>query len=116
MTTSSTATFTPSTTPVLGADAVAEHHHRPASHELLTRVADPSYRTRLAHVMPASACAQPVRLRVHAEWRDEAGRITEVDRISDEMPDGVLYVACKNRRASVCPGCAATYRADMYQL
>ena len=32
------------------------------------------------------------------------------------MPDGVLYVACKNRRASVCPGCAATYRADMYQL
>jgi len=66
--------------------------------------------------MPAAACSQPIRLRVEAQWRDELGRVMEVDKISASMPDGVLYVACKNRRASVCPGCASTYRADMYQL
>ena len=81
MTTFSTATFTPSTHTVLGADAVAEHYHRPASRELLERVSDPGYRTWLSHVLPASACSQPVRLQVQAEWRDPAGRITEVDRI-----------------------------------
>ena len=32
------------------------------------------------------------------------------------MPDGVLYVPCGDRRASVCPPCAETYRADTYQL
>ena len=33
-----------------------------------------------------------------------------------DMPDGVLYVPCGDRRASVCPPCAETYRADTYQL
>ena len=32
------------------------------------------------------------------------------------MPDGVIYKACGNRRATVCPSCAETYRADAYQL
>ncbi|WP_328809008.1 replication initiator [Nonomuraea montanisoli] len=31
-------------------------------------------------------------------------------------PDGVLRVPCKTRRASRCPACAETYRADTYQL
>ena len=31
-------------------------------------------------------------------------------------PDGALRVACKTRRASRCPACAETYRADTYQL
>ena len=32
------------------------------------------------------------------------------------MPDGVIYVPCGDRRASVCAWCAETYRADTYQL
>ena len=32
------------------------------------------------------------------------------------MPDGVIYKACGNRRATVCPSCAEVYRADAYQL
>ncbi len=32
------------------------------------------------------------------------------------MPDGVIYKACGNRRASVCPSCSEIYRADAYQL
>ena len=32
------------------------------------------------------------------------------------MPDGVIYVPCGDRRATVCAWCAETYRADTYQL
>ncbi len=32
------------------------------------------------------------------------------------MPDGAIYKACGNRRASVCPACARTYQYDAYQL
>ena len=31
-------------------------------------------------------------------------------------PDKVIYLPCGDRRASVCPPCAETYRADTYQL
>ncbi|RZQ63414.1 replication initiator [Amycolatopsis suaedae] len=115
--TASTTTLTPSTTPVLGVGAVAEYSPFPAATPAhLNRASDPGYGWWLSHVMPAAACSQPVRLRVAAQWLDNDGRVTEVDRISDSMPDGMLYVACKNRRATVCPGCAETYRADMYHL
>jgi hypothetical protein len=61
--------------------------------------------------MPAAACSRPVRLKVEADWGDGPA-----ERVTEDMPDGVVYVACKNRRASVCPACAETYRADTYQL
>ena len=35
---------------------------------------------------------------------------------SEREPDGVLLKACGTRRESRCPSCAATYRADAYQL
>jgi hypothetical protein len=31
-------------------------------------------------------------------------------------PGGVLPIACKTRRASLCPPCAEVYRADTYQI
>ncbi len=110
-------TFTPSATPALGVGAVAEHNSNrtPVDAAYLER-AQADYHWWLGHVMPAAACSAPIRLRVESRWLDQAGRVVEVDRISDSMPDGRLYVACKNRRASVCPGCAETYRADMYHL
>jgi hypothetical protein len=33
-----------------------------------------------------------------------------------DLPDAVIYTACGNRRASVCPACSRLYRADTYQL
>jgi hypothetical protein len=65
--------------------------------------------------MSAAACSHPVRLRLEAEWHDGNGG-SDLEVVTDGMPDGALYVACKNRRASVCPACAETYRADTYQL
>jgi hypothetical protein len=35
---------------------------------------------------------------------------------TEHEPDGVLLKACGNRRASVCPACAETYRRDAWHL
>jgi hypothetical protein len=67
-------------------------------------------------VAQAGYCHHPIRL---------AGRVDHADRQSGEIrtvydserePDGVLLKACGTRRESRCPSCAATYRADAYQL
>jgi hypothetical protein len=67
-------------------------------------------------VAQAGYCHHPIRL---------AGRVEQADRQSGEVrtvydserePDGVLLKACGTRRESCCPSCAATYRADAYQL
>jgi hypothetical protein len=67
-------------------------------------------------VAQAGYCHHPIRL---------AGRVDQADRQTGEVrtvydserePDGVLLKACGTRRESRCPSCAATYRADAYQL
>jgi replication initiator protein RepSA len=67
-------------------------------------------------VAQADYCHHPIRL---------AGRVEQADRQTGEVrqvydsgrePDGVLLKACGTRRESRCPSCAATYRADAYQL
>jgi hypothetical protein len=67
-------------------------------------------------VAQAGYCHHPIRL---------AGRVEQADRItgevrtvydSDREPDRVLLKACGTRRESQCLSCAATYRADAYQL
>jgi hypothetical protein len=67
-------------------------------------------------VRRAAYCANPVRL---------AGRIDQADKRTGEVREaytsehelgGVLLKACGNRRASVCPACAETYRRDAWHL
>jgi hypothetical protein len=67
-------------------------------------------------VAQAGYCHHPIRL---------AGRVEQADRATGEVrqvydsevePDVVLLKACGNRRESRCQSCAATYRADAYQL
>jgi hypothetical protein len=67
-------------------------------------------------VAQAGYCHHPIRL---------AGRVEQADRTTGEVravydsgrePDGVLLKACGTRRESRCPSCAATYRADAFQL
>lgn len=64
----------------------------------------------------AARCSAPIRL---------AGERLTVDRKTGEImerfasadaPDGVVLVACGNRRASRCPSCSTTYRRDAYAL
>jgi hypothetical protein len=67
-------------------------------------------------VAQAGYCHQPIRLAGRVEQADRTtGEIRQVYD-SDREPDGVLLKACGTRRESRCPSCAATYRADAYQL
>jgi len=84
--------------------------------ELLARAARDDYRQWLTAVAPAGGCVRPIRL---------SGRMHDVDTVTGEvlstldtnaLPDRVIYTACGDRRASVCPPCAETYRRDTYQL
>lgn len=110
----STMTLSPNTTAVLGLGAVAEPFS-PVDSAMLARVRRPDFPAWLAHVAPAAACTRPVRMRLEAEWPHSSGSL-DVYRVTDDMPDQLMYVACKNRRASVCPACAEVYRQDTYQL
>jgi hypothetical protein len=82
----------------------------------LDRAAQPGYFNWLAHVWPAAGCSRPVRLDGFVQHVDTAtGELLRLARTAD-MPDGVIYKPCGNRRTSECPSCAETYRQDAYQL
>ncbi|MBB6345214.1 hypothetical protein FHU36_001723 [Nonomuraea muscovyensis] len=83
---------------------------------MITRLHDPNY-DRWAHqITRTGGCRQPIHLRGKIEHYDRAtGRLLHRYSTHTE-PDGVLRVPCKTRRASRCPACAETYRADTYQL
>ncbi len=70
----------------------------------------------LAEVRRANYCSHPVRLAGRVDQADIAtGELREV-YATDHEPGGVLLKACGNRRQSVCPACAETYRRDAWQL
>jgi hypothetical protein len=67
-------------------------------------------------VAQSGYCHHPIRLAGRVEHADRAtGEVRQVYD-SEQEPDGVLLKACGTRRESRCPSCAATYRADAYQL
>jgi hypothetical protein len=84
--------------------------------DLLRRAGSRDHTPWLAHTASTRGCVRPVRLtgHLHTVERD-TGRVLET-RHTNAMPDGVLYVPCGDRRTSVCPACAETYRADTFQL
>jgi hypothetical protein len=70
----------------------------------------------LHHVKAVAGCTRPIRLAGQLLTVDKAtGRVLDV-KDTQSMPDGQIYTPCRNRRATVCPSCAETYRADTYQL
>jgi hypothetical protein len=89
---------------------------RTLEEELLDRAARDDYDQWLSGAVAAGGCVRPIRLR---------GTIRDIDAATGEIlnaldtndnPDNVIYLPCGDRRASVCPPCAETYRADTYQL
>lgn len=75
-----------------------------------------AYTAWLDHIWPASGCTHPVRL--HGDIHHVNPRTGEITSTvsTDEMPDGVIYKPCGNRRAGSCPSCAETYRRDAFWL
>ena len=76
--------------------------------KLLRRASSPDLQKWLAHTAGTRGCHHPVRLtgQLHTVEAD-TGRIVE-SRHTTDLPDGVIYVPCGDRRASVCPPCAET--------
>ena len=91
-----------------------------ADNTAVARAGRDDYRRWLSHVHSAAGCSQPIRLagRFRRVLVDTTtGETTPAGETSTaDLPDGVIYKACGNRRAAVCESCAEIYRADAYQL
>ena len=120
----STLPVTPDAATASGAAACAEPVTIPAwwrrstdlTKQAIARAARPDYQDWLAHVKTASACTRPVRLAgTIATIEATTGRLL-AERSTADMPDGVIYKPCGNRRASVCPSCSKLYQNDAYQI
>jgi hypothetical protein len=70
----------------------------------------------LDHVWPATACTHPIRLHGSLGRIDAATGEVLSSVSTDDLPDSAIYKPCGNRRSTVCPGCAETYRRDAFQL
>jgi hypothetical protein len=70
----------------------------------------------LDHVASLRGCERPIRLAGHLNTLNPTTGEILSSRSTETLPDGVIYVPCGDRRASVCPACAETYRADTYHL
>ena len=70
----------------------------------------------LAHISSAAGCTHPIRLAGHVTTVDTTTGATVTNVSTQDLPDGIIYKNCGNRRASICPSCSATYRRDAYQL
>ncbi|MER5426969.1 replication initiator [Streptosporangium roseum] len=83
---------------------------------LITRLHDPQYARWASQIRRTGGCRQPIHLRGHVFHVDPVtgGRLHSYTTAGE--PDGILRVPCKTRRATRCPSCAETYRADTYQL
>jgi hypothetical protein len=84
---------------------------------MLARVADADgWRAWARQVAHTGHCARPVRVRGGATVVDTRTGEVRAEWSSDGEPDGVLLLACGDRRAAVCPACAEIYRRDTWQL
>jgi hypothetical protein len=69
-----------------------------------------------SHVKAAAACTRPVRLAgTMATVEAATGRLLS-ERSTADLPDGVIYKPCGNRREAVCPSCSERYKRDAYQV
>jgi uncharacterized Zn-finger protein len=84
--------------------------------QLAARAGSPDYDRWREQLRGAGYCAHPVRVAGHLRRINPASGQIRSGYDSAAEPDGQLYLACRNRRASVCPTCSATYRADTWQL
>ncbi|WP_239647438.1 replication initiator [Nocardiopsis baichengensis] len=73
----------------------------------------PAWRSQVERV---GGCVRPVRIAGGAAAADSASGEVLASFSSARAPDGVVLVACGDRRASVCPACSERYRRDLWHL
>lgn len=79
--------------------------------DLVEAASQPNFSDWLSMVRSTGGCADPIHL-----WGHSRSIHLETGEVLNERPPGRLLVACGNRRATRCPSCSETYRADTYQL
>ncbi|HEY2488754.1 MAG TPA: replication initiator [Streptosporangiaceae bacterium] len=84
--------------------------------ELFERAGREDYPQWLSVAVAAGGCVRPIRLRGTIRDLDPASGEVVHTLDTEDTPDKVIYLPCGDRRASICPPCAQTYRADIYQL
>lgn len=83
---------------------------------LRTRIREGSFDAFADTLARVGNCAHPIRLFGHSHTINPAtGEILSTYN-SDTQPLGLTYIACGNRRASVCPACARTYARDTFEM
>lgn len=83
---------------------------------LLSRFADGTMDALSEAMSSVNHCAHPIRLIGSSTTIDTAtGEVLDTFRSTD-APLGMLYRACGNRRAHVCPSCSRTYARDTFEL
>jgi hypothetical protein len=101
---------------VLAARTGAGRHTSSVDVQLLERVARDDYDQWLSTVLEAGGCVRPIRLSGTVRDVDTATGEIIRELHTEDLPDKAIYVPCRDRRESVCPPCADTYRRDTYQL
>ena len=87
-----------------------------AIRDAIARLNDPNYSRWASQIRRTGGCRQPIHLRGRVEHWDAATGTLLHHYTTRTEPDGILRVPCKSRRASRCPSCAETYRADTFHL
>src|SRR4051794_14506591 len=84
--------------------------------EMAARLARPDLGRWLGQVQQVRSCSHPVRLSGTSETIDTTTGEVLTSYASASEPDGVTYVRCGNRRASVCPSCSHEYKGDVWHV
>ena len=84
--------------------------------EVAARLTHPGLGRWLGQVQQVRSCARPVRLVGATDTiNTRTGEVLD-SYTSTAEPDGVTYVRCGNRRASVCPSCSHEYKGDVWHV
>src|SRR4051812_6600169 len=84
--------------------------------EVAARLTHPGLGRWLGQVQQVRSCSHPVRLVGATDTIDTRTGEVLASYTSTSEPDGVTYVRCGNRRASVCPSCSHEYKGDVWHV
>jgi hypothetical protein len=84
--------------------------------QVVDRLGRPDLGRWLAQVERVRHCSRPVRLSGSSDTVDAATGEVLGSYNSSSEPDGVTYVRCGNRRASVCASCSHEYKGDVWHV
>lgn len=84
--------------------------------QVVERLAKPNLGRWLVQARQVRRCSHPVRLAGSTQTVDTATGEVLASYDTSADPDGVAYVRCGNRRASVCPSCSHEYKGDVWHV